>query len=251
MHATDFRLTSSGMRSGSIYGRSPPCKRFVGGFGKLSVAAIYPALNAAFAAGLDEIRGSMPRYLREVGTPIEPAGFVDPGPTGLPSHVETPSHSRSPAQVSSSNCCAVCFVTDEDCPGDTYRLVGQRHRRDVEGAPHEHAGDPCAWSLFPADAVSYRPRAMNQQFPQIAVAPLADPAETGLPPGRVLPGDETEPGGEVATAREVFRIANRGRQRGRDKGTDARNRHQPPAGFIALGDRHYLLVKRGDPSFGV
>ena len=63
--------------------------------GKVSVAAIYPALNAAIAAGLDEIRGSTPRYFREVGTPIEPAGFVDPGPTGLPSHVETPSHSRA------------------------------------------------------------------------------------------------------------------------------------------------------------
>jgi hypothetical protein len=66
MPAIDFRRTSSGMPSGSIYGRSPQCKRFVGGFGKVSVAAIYPALNAAIAAGLDEIRGSMPRYFREV-----------------------------------------------------------------------------------------------------------------------------------------------------------------------------------------
>ncbi len=62
------------------------------------------------------------------------------------------------------------------------RAVGQRHRRDVEETPHERAGDPGAWSLFPAGAVNYRPRAMNQQFPQITVAQLADLAEAAFPP---------------------------------------------------------------------
>ena len=45
----------------------------------------------------------MPRYFREVGSPIEPAGFIDPGPTVLPSHVETPSHYRNPGPVSAAS----------------------------------------------------------------------------------------------------------------------------------------------------
>jgi hypothetical protein len=117
-------------------------------------------------------RGGTPISAR--WNPDRASGLVDPGPTGLESHVETPSHFRSRAQVSSSSCCAVCFATSAV-------LLGQRHRRDVEGAPHEHAGDPCAWSLFPADAVNYRPRATNQQFPQMPSPRLLIPPRLAFP----------------------------------------------------------------------
>ena len=47
-----------------------------------SVAAIYPACDAASAAGLDEVRGSAPNYLGGHCGLIQPAGLADPGPTG-------------------------------------------------------------------------------------------------------------------------------------------------------------------------
>ena len=66
-------------------------------------SAIWPTLGCSylfglwrnFVADLDEIRGLAPNYLGGLGSPIEPAGLASSGPTGLPSCVRLPSHSRN------------------------------------------------------------------------------------------------------------------------------------------------------------
>jgi hypothetical protein len=49
-------------------------------------------------ADLDEIRGLAPNYLGGRCGPIEPTGLASPGPAGLPSRVQLPSHYRDHAQ---------------------------------------------------------------------------------------------------------------------------------------------------------
>jgi hypothetical protein len=81
------------MRFGSIYGRSPRCKGF---FGNLANARLQLSIRSwrNFVADLDEIRGLAPNYFGGPWSPIEPAGLASSGPTGLPSCVRLPSHSR-------------------------------------------------------------------------------------------------------------------------------------------------------------
>jgi hypothetical protein len=66
-------------------------------------SAIWPTLGCSYLFGLwrnvvadlDEIRGLAPNYLGGLWSPIEPAGLASSGPTGLPSCVRLPSHSRN------------------------------------------------------------------------------------------------------------------------------------------------------------
>ena len=66
-------------------------------------SAIWPTLGCSylfglwrkFVADLDEIRGLAPNYFGGPWSPIEPAGLASSGPTGLPSCVRLPSHSRN------------------------------------------------------------------------------------------------------------------------------------------------------------
>src|ERR1700750_1062513 len=66
-------------------------------------SAIWPTLGCSYLFGLwrnvvadlDEIRGLAPNYLGGAWNPIEPAGLASSGPTGLPSYVRLPSHSRN------------------------------------------------------------------------------------------------------------------------------------------------------------
>jgi hypothetical protein len=81
-------------RSGSIYGRSPRGMGFFGIWPTLGCSYLF-GLWRNFVADLDEIRGLAPNYLGGLWSPIEPAGLASSGPTGLPSCVRLPSHSRN------------------------------------------------------------------------------------------------------------------------------------------------------------
>ena len=64
---------------------------------------------------------------------------------------------------------------------------------------------------------------MDQERPEIDIAAFADPQQSGFTPGRVLPGDETEPGGKLAPILKLGRITDRGDQGCRTDGSNARN----------------------------
>jgi hypothetical protein len=87
-----------GMRSGSIYGRSPSGEGALQWSDNQSVAAVYPAFDAACAAGLDEVRGSAPNYLGGHLRPVEPTGLADPGPTGCHHDFVRPRAAETEAQ---------------------------------------------------------------------------------------------------------------------------------------------------------
>ena len=114
--------------------------------------------------------------------------------------------------------------------------VGQRHPHQHRRLARQHPRQPGAWSgrlmdmALDDDAVG----AKDQQSPQRAFAHLRRGAEPLLAAGRVLPGRETQPGGEVPSLAE--RPGRRGQDReGRgDQRTDARHRHQAPSHLVLL-----------------
>src|ERR1700686_4235223 len=63
-------------------------------FGQRSAAAIYSVFGATSLPTLMRY-GLAPNYLGGLWSPIEPAGLASSGPTGLPSCVRLPSHSRN------------------------------------------------------------------------------------------------------------------------------------------------------------
>src|SRR5262249_3404724 len=86
----------------------------------------------------------------------------------------------------------------EDSPGDPRKLVRQRHGSDVARDWDFEWGEPLieGMSIAPWTAKDGL-GAKNEEATQTAVASLADPGQSRLPTRRMLPWNETEPGGEV------------------------------------------------------
>src|SRR5918999_869933 len=62
---------------------------------------------------------------------------------------------------------------------------------------------------------------MNEQAPQVAVAPLGNTSEACLPPTTVLARYEPEPGGDLTAMANVMSMAQGGHQRRRVQGPNA------------------------------
>ena len=78
------------------------------------------------------------------------------------------------------------------------------------------------WRVALGDMGQRRSRAVNQQLAQIFVAALADAEQLRFAAGRELPWNQTEPGGEIATAIEAFRLTDGGDERRGDRSRRSR-----------------------------
>ena len=77
---------------------------------------------------------------------------------------------------------------------------------------------------------------LHEEGAQVLVAALGDAAELGAIAGRLLLGDETEPGGEVASLLEAAAGTDRCHHRAGDDWADTRHGHQALAGRVVLGE---------------
>src|SRR5690348_11769629 len=98
----------------------------------------------------------------------------------------------------------------QGCLGDPCQLVGQRHDRDVAMGAGEKPAQPS-----PKRRLARRQRwhrcsgAVDEQHPQVFVPSLADAEQLRLAAGRVLLGDEPEPGTKVASTPECGTVTDR------------------------------------------
>jgi len=67
------------------------------------------------------------------------------------------------------------------------------------------AGEPI---LTPPGSLQHGPRTEDQQGPQVRITPSSDVSEPGLPAGRVLPRNQSEPGRELPAVGELVGVAN-------------------------------------------
>jgi hypothetical protein len=133
-------------------------------------SAIWPTLGCSylfglwrnFVADLDEIRGLAPNYLGGLWSPIEPAGLASSGPTGLPSCVRLPSHSRNLLNAELSGGPSIGLLCRHDRPCDSSCLVCQGDGGDVEMPPAQKPGEPSAFHLTAPHTSHSRPSAMNE-----------------------------------------------------------------------------------------
>ena len=91
--------------------------------------------------------------------------------------------------------------------------------------PHTHRPLTAA-VLVPPRALQRRPRAVDQQRAQIAVAALADAEQLRSTSRRVLPRHQTQPRRHLPTVAELRRVAHRRHQRCRRLLSHPRDRHQ-------------------------
>ena len=127
--------------------------------------------------------------------------------------------------------CLVRLAGFQHRPCGPRHPVRQRHRRHVLVTPLQQTLQPPAATvrlLLPGSMGNHHPGAMDQQAAQIPVAAFRDPQQPVLPPGRVLPRYQAEPGRALPTVAEHARIPHGGQQHG------GRHRAHP-------GDRHQQL----------
>ena len=86
----------------------------------------------------------------------------------------------------------------------------------------------------------------HEQAAQIAVPLFADTAEPGPPPARVLFGYQPDPGREIATGSEDFRIGDARDQRGSQQRADAGNAIEA----FAVFDRNGAMLGSFDQNPG-
>gem|GEM_PF-4691453 len=86
---------------------------------------------------------------------------------------------------------------------------------------------------------------MDEQLPEVAIAPLADPQQQRLATRRVLPGYQASPRRELAPILQCGGFPDGGDQRGRGSGADPRQLRQPVTRFMAL--KHTLNLRIGLP----
>ena len=84
---------------------------------------------------------------------------------------------------------------------------------------------------------------MDQLFAQILVAAFADSEQLRLAAGGELSGNQTEPGGEIATVVEAFRPTDGGDKGGCDDRADARDGRQPASLFVLLHPTDELSIE--------
>ena len=81
-------------------------------------------------------------------------------------------------------------------PGD---LVGERDGRDLRWSPRQQRGEPRPMpGAMDFGIADHSQRACREQTAQVAITAFADTAEPTLTSTRVLPGNEADPGREIA-----------------------------------------------------
>jgi hypothetical protein len=132
------------------------------------VGCSYPfGLFGNIVADLDEIRGLAPSYLGGRYGPIEPASLASPGPTGLPSRVQLPSHYRDRAQpagqAAARNACLLAITahaTRATLLANAISPQPQRIRASRCGFGHVSDGGRGGPTIFEAPNLRARHRAM-------------------------------------------------------------------------------------------
>lgn len=142
---------------------------------------------------------------------------------------------------------AVRLARSKYGPDNPCVLVGDRNRCAVEPAPLPKLIDPLIVMISLVGGRSHdRPGAMDEQTPQMLVAPLRDAHQHGPISTGELPRDEADPGGKVATVLELRTIANSDYDCGRRLRTDALDLRNALA-CLAIAEHHIdLLVEDGD-----
>ena len=98
----------------------------------------------------------------------------------------------------------VCLIATEQHPRNSCVLIGERYGRFVLAAPFDQPPHPLATSVcLEPDPPKCGPGAMDEQLPQIAIAPFANPEQAGLAPGGVLPWYQPQPRRKLAPILEM------------------------------------------------
>src|SRR5439155_23032578 len=106
--------------------------------------------------------------------------------------------------------------------------------------------DPLASSIRVAyHPAQRRPRSMDEEFAQIAIAAFANPQQARLTSSRVLAWHQTQPGSKLPAVFERAGIADGGHQGRRAQGPNPRDRHQPLTLGMRRGQRFELLLVIG------
>src|SRR5215471_5667525 len=116
----------------------------------------------------------------------------------------------------------------QDAPSNASELVGERNSEDVVMQPLLGRLEPRLEAVvLPALGLDQdNPCRLHEQDPQVAIAALGYLAEDGAVAGRVLLGDEPQPGGEIAAFRERIAAADCGHHRAGDDWPNPRYAHQ-------------------------
>src|SRR5262245_65737263 len=99
----------------------------------------------------------------------------------------------------------------QDAPSNASKLVGERDGEDVVMQPLLGRFEPRLEAVaLPALGLDqHYPCCLHKRDPQVAIAAFRYLAKDGAVAGRDLPGDEPQPGGEVAALRERITTADR------------------------------------------
>src|SRR5690349_11809944 len=159
-----------------------------------------------------------------------------------PSH-----HAGSPARSRSGrkrDRFLVAFTSAHHGPHHPRELVGKRNCGHLGWPTHQQGGEPGpvpgTVDLGIADDGQ---RTGHEQAAQVAITLLADTAEPVSASARMLLGHQPDPGREVASRAECFRVSDAGDQ-GRGKcGADARNLIEPFARFMRAMPNHDLPIE--------
>src|SRR5262249_4625684 len=105
------------------------------------------------------------------------------------------------------------LVTRQQRPDNPGIFVRDRDRRAVFAAALDQLPHPLASSVrFAAHPAQRRPRAMDEEFAQIAIAPFTNTQQALLPSRRVLARHQPQPGSKLSAVFEGTGIADGGHQ---------------------------------------
>ena len=88
---------------------------------------------------------------------------------------------------------------------------------------------------------------MDEERAEIAIPALRHPEQRRLPARGMLPGNQAQPGGELAAILELGRIADGRNERCGGQGANPGQLRQPLTGLVGLEYPLDLLVGRRDP----
>src|SRR5215470_12532443 len=122
-------------------------------------------------------------------------------------------------------------------------LVRDRDRRAVWATALAQLPDPLATLVrFTSYPAQRRPRAMDEEFAQITIAPFANTQQALLPSRRMLAWHQPQPGGKLPAILEGAGIADSGHQGRRTERPNPGNRHQPLTLGMRRGQGFELLL---------
>ena len=187
----------------AMCGRPRIGKGFHSGDASWSGAAMCPACLCDTAiAGPNAIRGSGPNYKHELSGPLAETGLPNPRcSTGLAlSHVHPAKCVASSTLSFGRRWLAIGLAIGQQRPGGSRILVGQRHGGDLGWLSIHGIGQPrVVLEVCLSSVPDHRHGAGDQQPSEKFISLLGDPSHAFLAAGRVLFGNQTDPGGQPAT----------------------------------------------------